>query len=283
MICAVGTSVLLMVGKRLATQVDPLVATWLGYCFSVGIMAVMLVFSGGWPSVTPLFFVLLAATGVLDATAHTLRMYALRRSPLSIVAPIESFAPFFALVTVFLVLHQRPLPRDVLGIVLIVVGAYGLHLDSVQRNWLKPIVKLLSDRGVQLMLLACVIYGITPTIITKAILQTHPVTPLAAAVVSFTFLSVFLWPIAVRRMRSGKRIEFKHLQLAALFGAIASVVTYSGWRAFTLTNPSFVVAVSKMSILFAMIWGAWFFRERVTALRLGSGTVMVAGVVLLVL
>jgi drug/metabolite transporter (DMT)-like permease len=273
----------MLVGKRLASQIDPLVATWLGYTFSIVFLAGMLIAEGGWPKVTPLFFVLMAISGCFDATSKLCIMNALRRTQLSIISPVDSFTPLFAVAAAFLFLHQRPSLIDLVGILLIVVGAYGLNVETNRRRWFEPIRRLMFDRGVQLMMVACVIQGVAPIVQTRGIRETFPVTPLAASVVSFSVLSVMLAPFAWQRMRKSKKVRSKHVATALLFGAIASVLTYAGWKAFTLTNPSYVVAVGRMSILFGMIWGAWLLKERVTAIRFGAGATMLVGVVLLAL
>ncbi len=283
LIAAFSSSLLLLVSKKFASQFDPIVALWLGQGFSVLFLIVFLIMNGGWPAVTPLFFVLAAASGCLDTAAKVSTMYAVRRSQLSILAPITAFSPVFAVMFAFLLLQQHPRPLELSGIILIVLGAYGLNLKLSRKRWFEPIASLLRDRGVQLILLVCLIEGLSPIIQTKAIFETKPVTPLAASVLSFIFLEIILWPVAWKRIRSGAHIKRKHVRLAVVYGAFASVMTYTGWQAFSLTNPSYVVAVGKLSVLFGMLWGAWFFREKVTAIRFAAGAIMVVGVTLLVI
>jgi drug/metabolite transporter (DMT)-like permease len=133
------------------------------------------------------------------------------------------------------------------------------------------------------MLLASVMKGISPVLQHRAIHETYPTSALAASVVSFSLLLVILWPFAWRRMRTGARIKISHVRLAILFGVVAAIVTYSGWTAMGQTNPSYVVAIGRLSILFGMLWGIWFLREKVTKIRLGAGIIMLGGVILMAL
>jgi drug/metabolite transporter (DMT)-like permease len=280
---AFSSSFSLLVGKRLSSKIDPLVATCLGYTFSVIFQIIILFSFSSWPSFSPEFLILIIGSACLDAAALTATMYALRRSPLSLLSPVSAFTPLFAVLAAFLLLHQSPSWQDLTGIVLIVTGAYGLNFEAAQRNIFKPFFKLLSHRGVQCMLLASVIQGISPIVQHRAIYQIHPMTALAASIVSFSLVLVILWPFALQRLHKGVRIKKEHIKLSILFGAIASIVTVSGWTALGKTNPSYVVAIGRTSILFGMLWGAWFLRERISAFRLCSGMIMLGGVVLMAL
>lgn len=147
-ISAFGTSFSLLIGKRLSTRIDPLVATCLGYTFSVIFQIILLFSIGSWPSFSSHFFVLILGSACLDAVSLTATTYALRSSPLSLLSPIDAFTPLFAVIAAYLLLRETPSSRDLVGIVFTVIGAYGLNLDPARHNLFRPITKLLKDRGV---------------------------------------------------------------------------------------------------------------------------------------
>src|SRR5262249_38318784 len=128
---------------------------------------------------------------------------------------------------------------------------------------------------------ASLIQGLSPIVQTRLIGETQPENSLFASFVSFAFMVSLLAPLAWRRMPK-KGLKTPQIGLAVLFGLVASIVAYCGWHAFTLVNPSFVVAVAKTSIVFGVIFGAVFYHEKIRERLMGS-LLMLGGVLLLVL
>ena len=85
------------------------------------------------------FWLAIAAALPLELAAFFLYMRALKLSPLSLSLPFLAFTPVFMILTGRLILDEALTAGGVLGILLIVLGAYVLNLSKMKSGLLGPI------------------------------------------------------------------------------------------------------------------------------------------------
>jgi len=68
-----------------------------------------------------------------------------------------------------------------------------------------------------------------------------------------------------------------------LVGGLMAIMVYSHFQALQQVEVAYMISVKRTSLLFAMLMGAWMFKERDLLLNLLAGSLMVVGVALIAL
>lgn len=264
--------------KSAMARTDPTLAMLL---YSAGAAVVLWLFAAAspLPVLTASFWPFLVLGGALGGLTYWLYGLALKRGDLSLTLPMLAFTPLFLLITSPLTLGEFPRPGGLVGIALVVAGAYVLNLRERRHGLLGPVKALVTNAGSRLMLLVAVIWSIGANI-DKLGLQASSPALWAASIYTATALA--LVPFAARRLRQSLRELPGFPKAIALAGLLEAVGLYCQMHALPLTQVSYVIAVKRLSIIFGVLLGAAVFREPDLAHRLPGAAVMVAGVFFIV-
>lgn len=219
----------------------------------------------------------------LELLAMSLYVMAIRDSPLSQTLPYMAFTPAFTLATGWLLLGESVSPRGLAGILLVVAGAWGLNLEQAgphPRTWFAPFTAMLRQRGSRYMLLVAAIYSVT-SVLGKGALHYLPgfaFGPLYFVLLGGFTLAYFALrdPAAVARAARGGAAAW-------LVAGLMAVMVVTHFLALAQVETAYMIAVKRTSVLFGIVLGAWVFREARLAQHLAAGSLMVAGVALIVL
>ncbi|WP_462321495.1 EamA family transporter [Halochromatium sp.] len=234
----------------------------------------------------------LSVLAPLEIGAMLLYMAAIRDHPLSLTLPYLAFTPVFSMVIAALVLGERLSLVGLLGVLLIVVGAWLLNVEHARRDdwrtWLRPLSAIRWEAGSRMMLGVALLYGVTSTLGKVALLYLP-----SAAFGAFYFAIVGLLavPLLVLVPVAGARLEWRSAlqRLASRPGAVLAVAALNGvmvithFMALRLTEVAYMIAVKRSSLLFGILYGALLFRERNLASRMPGGVLMLAGVFVILL
>lgn len=232
-----------------------------------------------WPEVDPGFVPTVALALPAEMVASFLYLRALQVSPLALTQPFLSFTPIFTLLPGLLLLGEFPSWPGLAGMGLLVAGAYGLNLHRASAGWAEPFRAIRREQGSWMMLLVSLIFGYTSVMGRQGALLSSPlfmgaVYPLLAG--ACVYLAVGLsgrlawswtrrpWPLLALSLCIGGEI-------ACHFLAISQVQT------------SYMIAVKRVSPIFAVLWGAWFLGEGRLAQHLGASALLGAGAVMVLL
>jgi drug/metabolite transporter (DMT)-like permease len=221
------------------------------------------------------FWICLAVGLPLELSAFLCYMRAIKVSPLSLTLPFLAFTPAFVILSGYLVLGETPSTCGITGIAMIVVGSYLLHLNQVRRNWLAPVQAVFMEQGSWLMLLVAMIYSLTATIGKLAILHSSPTFFGVAYFLLFTLLVFSLFPLIPRA--HVRNLFAKPFPGVASGLALAGMI-FSHTFAISLIQAAYMLSIKRSSLLFGVIFGAVFFRERNLRERLLGASVMMSGV-----
>jgi drug/metabolite transporter (DMT)-like permease len=224
------------------------------------------------------YFLAVASAAPLEVCAIYCYMKAIKVSPLSLTLPFLAFTPAFMIVTGRIFLGEKLGAAGITGIVLIVAGAYCLNISSLRNGFLSPIRAIFKEPGSRLMLLVAFIYSITSVIGKIGVLHSNPYFFGSTYFIALTLLMTALMPFI-------PGVSFKlnwemHLKGAAT-GAIYAVMVFSHMLAISLVQAAYMVSVKRMSLLFGILYGAWWFRETRIHERLFGAVIMLAGVFLI--
>ncbi len=233
-----------------------------------------------WPAFTPAFWGWIAALIPLELLGMLLYLAAIRDSPLALTVPYLAFTPAFMVLTGYLVLGEQVSMHGLAGISLIVIGAYSLNAEHWRGGWLAPLRAIAHQRGSRLMLGAAAVYSLT-SVMGKAAMQYVP--PVFFG--PFYFLLLGLAAPLVLAADRPTRLTALWRRPAAhlLIGLLASAMVVTHFLALAQVEAAYMIAVKRSSLLFGIVYGAVLFGEQRLRQHLAAGTLMVAGVTLLLL
>jgi uncharacterized membrane protein len=270
-----------VINKRLLADTDVSVVAWAGQAFGLPLLVLNLIlFFRPLPRVDGWFFIGILGSAIPNTLAHLAATQALKEGDALLVAPLFVFSPAVTLLVSSVALREIPVPVPLIGVGLVIVGAYLLALSS-WRAVLAPLQVIAYQRSVWLAIAASVLWGVTPVFEKTALLHTFPENPTAAAFGALLALVIILFPIMQwSAQHSAAQIRTRWRGFAAL-GVIGGIAPLFGYAAFSLGLVGYVSALFKMSSVFALLWAFIFLGEKDVPRRLPGALVIVLGAILI--
>lgn len=272
-----------VIAKKILGKADVYLGLWLHNLFTIPFLLVIILIFYRIPRIDQSFSFSVVCSVGLDVVAALLAYKALKMSEISLVNPISSFNPVFTAIISYFVLGEKIPFKGCLGIVLIVLGAYLLQFKEVKYGFFAPFKALLTHQGVRYSLIAYFIWAITPIFQKNAILHTTPQVPPFVSFAGLIGTTLVYTPLVKKYSRNVFPIAKLFFGLLLLGGLLSGLAQVGAFMAFSLANLGFATAVFKLSMIFTVLWGALFFKEKNLKERLLGSVVMLFGVVLLVL
>lgn len=299
LIATILTSFLPILNKRLLRDTRPALLAWITNAASLPLLAMGTLlltqcsisgprdFPLSWtaqiPQVDGIFLVALLASVALNWAATLLSTVALSKADASLVSPLLTFNPAFTLLIAWLTLDEVPGLRQVLGVAVVLLGAYLLEVKEARTGLLAPLRLLLRRPGTLLALLASALWG-TTTVLEK--LAIDHMTPPSGPVVALlgTFLMVLLltpWALWARSQEGSQERRWKglaaHPRTLSLAVLIAGIAPLFGFTAIALGLVGYVTTLFKLSAVLTILWAWWFLGEGQIRSRLLGASVMIVG------
>ncbi len=272
----------LTIAKKLTFRLHPFSIMLTETLLLIFSMGVILVVSKQIPQTNSPFFILVFASSILDSIAFTASFYAVKNSNISLISPIASFNPVFTTLIAAVAIYEIPTLSKFIGIMLVVIGAYVLNISDIKSGLFVPFKKLMNHRGVQLFLFANFLWGITPILQKKAIALTIPSSPLFVSWVGIMFTAVLILPFGYKYLLKERKVVLANAKWFALVIPFTILAQWAAFTAFSLQNVGYVTAIFKLSVLFTVILGGLFFKEKHIKERLVGVSIMLLGTILLV-
>ena len=268
--------------KRILQDAEPLVVVWGVTLLALPLLGLFTIaLTPQFPHLDGLFLFSVLGSAGLNVVAHLASTKALKLEDASLVTPLLIFSPVFTVLISALSLGETPSARGVLGVTLVLIGAYWLNRSGA--DWLGPFKALAFKPGVGLVLLAGLLWAVTPLLEKTAIRHTSPESPRFAAFVATALLAILLTPAVAVRGRPAIGKLFLHRREWWLAALIAGSAPILGYTAFSLGFVGYVTTLFKLSTVMTVLWGSLFLKERNLAQRLPGSLVMVAGAMLIAL
>ena len=274
---ALLTSFLPIIAKRMLAHTPVFVVAWVPNALSLPLLLAVTLALGGWPQFDGLFLVGILASGVLNLIATLASTQALKHADVSIATPLLSFNPAFTLLISVFALREIPSVGGIIGVALIVVGAYLFHIERVGEGLLAPIHALVRQPGVLLAVGASFVWGLTPIFEKIAIQHTAPEKPLAVAFGTTLLTVVMLFPALLRNAASLKIQVYQQRRGFLAAGLISGIAPLFGFTAIAQGYVGYVTALFKLSALFTVLWSVLLLHERGLRQRLPATIVMALG------
>lgn len=228
------------------------------------------------------FWLWVGAIVPLEILAMLLYNRAIRDYPLSQTLPYLAFTPVFVTLTGYLLLDEVVSAQGLLGILLVVAGAWLLNFRLASsrdwHSWLLPLLHIFRHPGSLMMLGVALLYSLT-SVGGKGAMQ-YMVPELFGP---FYFLLVGLTLIPLLGL--GKATHYQRIWRKPLpvigTAALMGVMLISHFIALQRVEVAYMIAVKRTSLLFGMLYGAFLFKEPGLTGHLLAGTVMLGGVALI--
>lgn len=247
--------------KHTAVQVKPILMAWSVLVISGICYAPLLLL--GVPHLTMVFWFAVIVRLVIDSVAFTLFITGVQESPLSLTIPMMALSPILSVGTVYVLSHLLPSPIGFLGILVTVGGIYFLHFDHDTKHILSPFRAVAKDKGVQYVTVAAVLWSLVSALQKVAIDHSNYYFYTA----SFQIIwAVCFTPIAYLAERQNFLALFRPKTIVRLLpgGVLDAVKVLVHNAAFATTIPAYVNSVGNTSILFTLVLGALFFKEKIS-------------------
>lgn len=167
---AIGKSYSGYFRKRMAGNVSGVTYMWLGYAaVSIVMIPVLFINSSVVTDMILKSWPVVLGVAISSIFATLLNLEALKREQLSYTAPLNAFVPVFTLIIAVLFLNERLHTIGVVGILIIVLGAYVINIKSGKKTgWIEPLKHLFTNTGARLSLLVAFGFAIN-TVCLKAL------------------------------------------------------------------------------------------------------------------
>lgn len=260
--------------KKALRGIDPALVMF-SYCVVAAVFLWSFAAASPAATLTDTFWLYLLIGGVLGGVTYWLYGRALAAGDLSLTLPMLAFSPLFLLFTSPLTVGEFPEPTGVLGIVLVVAGAYVLNLRESRYGLLGPVRALFTNKGSRLMLWVSFIWSFGANVDKLGLRASSPAV-WGAAIYTVTALALF--PVVAASVTGLRRQLARAPWPLVVAGFLEAVGLFCQMRALPLTQVSYVIAVKRLSIVFGVLLGAMVLREPDLAHRLPGALLMVVGV-----
>lgn len=273
-----GDSVIFALMKKLK-QVNNSIVVWVQYAFALPFLFILLYFN--YPQkINPNVYWIALLNGILLILSTYLISKAVKISDLSISMPMLSATPMFLVVTSYFMLKELPTFYGFIGILLIVIGAYAIHIKDYQKGFFYPFRSLFKDRGAFQVLIVAFIFSIAANLGKIGVLYSNPI---FYSFVAYFFISIMMAPLIFynldKKIKEIK-VNFKSILLLGISSAFM-ILTYS-YAVLTSIVP-YVISLKRSSVIFAIFFGYFMFKEKNIKYSLIGTIIMLMGGILITL
>jgi len=279
---AITSSLGVIISKKILRETNEYLYLWLSGIFVLPIFFLTIVSFYQIPKFDEIFLRFVSISVALDVVAAVLAYKAIKSAEVSLVAPMSAFNPVFTALISFIFLSEKITFHGGIGILLICLGAYVLQISKLRNDWLDPVRGFMKNRAIQFSLLAYFIWSITPILQKAAILHTTPQVPAFVGFSGLLGMVTVLTFFAARYFKDIGSTLKKNFILLFIVGVLGVIGNISAFTTFSLTNLGYATAVFKLSMIFTVILGWVFFKEKNIKDRIIGSSIMLTGVLLLV-
>ncbi len=230
----------------------------------------------GFPTLKYPFFLALGFEIILNVIVSILFMRALKLTDISLSIPMITFTPIFMLIFSPFLLKEYPSFLGLIGVILIVIGAYTLNLKQINQGFLAPIKALIKNPGSKLMLLVAFIWSFTAIFDKIGIINSSPTfwNLSKALTIGLLFMVILLFR---HKISLPKQNKF----MLPLVGLLTAIALTTQMYAMQLNMATYVIAIKRTSAIFGVLFGHFLLKEKGFYERILGVMIMILGVVLI--
>ena len=240
---------------------------------------------------SPLFIYFLVRVGITNPVAiawcagsgfiHFLYWLFLTRAyqegDLSHVYPIMRSSPALVLVVAVLFLGEQVSFQGVAGILLVAVGIYIINMKQISgRELLGPVKSMVNDRSTQFAFLTLISVAFYSIVDKMAVDFIHPI--LFAFFHLFCGMCYYTPYILITKKADIIRKEWDTGWVRIIMAGVIGITGYSLILiAFTIERVSYIVSLRQLSVVFAVLMGSFWLKEKHKGIRLAGALIIFSG------
>lgn len=279
LLCAMSLSVSDLLSKIALRQADIYLVSWAKVFFSF-LFLLGCIFFIRIPTINPRFWTLCIFLFPLEVLALLLYMKAIQISPLSLTVPFLSLTPLFLILTSYLMLNEHLDISGILGVILIVIGAYLLNIKQATSGLLRPVKAIFYEKGSWLMIIVAAIFSITANLGKMAIQDTSPV---FFAIIHSGITTVLVLPFPLILSNNPIRQMKDQIGIFIGIGAAMALMALFHMLAVIRIEVAYMISIKRTSPIFSVLLGYLYLHEGDFAERIAGTTVMFLGALFIIL
>lgn len=259
--------------KKESKSISAIVLAWIREAYALPFLLPILLFIEI-PDLDRIFWFSIISLVLLDLLTTVLYMKAIQIAPLSLTIPYQGLTPIFLLIFPTIFLGETLSLLGIVGVVVISIGAYTLQLDRVKYGFLEPWVAIFKNRGSLYMFIVAVLYAVTATLGKLAIQHSSP---LFMTTVYFSLLAIGFTPFAILSCKGNLKQLVLHPSGYFKIGISMAVMAITHFTAISMIQVAYMISIKRLSLLFAILYGWWWFKEENIKERLLGGIIILIG------
>lgn len=259
--------------KKEATRTPAIVLAWVREFYALPFLLPLLFFIEI-PEIQPGFWSAMTLLVILDLITTFLYMRAIQIAPLSLTIPYLGLTPIFLLLVPVVVLGETLSIVGIIGVVLVSFGTYILQIDRAKYGILEPWLAIIRNRGSLYMLIVALLYSVTATYGKVAIIKSSP---LFMTIIYFSLLALGFSLMLLFTERKNYGILFKFPVPKLKIGLAMALMAVAHFSAIGMIQVAYMISIKRLSLLFAIIYGAVLFKENNLRERLLGGIIILSG------
>ncbi|MBC8500523.1 MAG: EamA family transporter [Nanoarchaeota archaeon] len=246
------------------------------YLFTLPFLFVSL-FLIGIPIVPAKYFLFIIPWLIVNIFATLLYLKAFKLADLTLAMPMLAFTPLFLLFMSPLIVGEFTSLFGLVGVLFVVLGSYVLHASKT-RNLLVPFKAMIKNKGSYYMLIVAFLYAIGASFDRMLVVMTSPVFHSTMGIFSLSLSMLVIGLLFDREAILKPNVAFNKLLLIGL--ALFSTVMLGNFANKFIIAP-YVISLKRLSILFSMIYGYYWFKEKDLKKRIIAASLMVVGTIII--
>ncbi len=259
--------------KKEAVRTPAIVLAWVREFYAMPFLLLLLFFIDI-PELKPGFWGAILICVAIDLVTTFLYMRAIQIAPLSLTVPYLGLSPIFLLLIPTIVLGERLTGVGIAGVILVSIGTYTLQIDRAKYGIFEPWLAIFRNRGSLYMFCVAILYSVTATYGKVAIIKSSP---LFMTIVYFSLLAAGFTLIVLFTERKHYRTLFEYPFQKLSIGLAMALMAITHFTAIGMIQVAYMISIKRLSLLFAIIYGALLFKESNLKERLLGGLFIIAG------
>lgn len=232
------------------------------------------------PKVSLNFYVVVFINVIILLIAVFIMIRSLEISDMSASIPMLSFTPIFLLFVSFVLLQEFPTFVGLIGIFIVVIGHYIIHLSSLKQGYLEPLKSIFKNKGIFYMFIVSFLFSINATISKIGINLSNPSYYIF---MNYLLASVFLSFMFYSKIGKNYQSIKKNANYIVLLGISTAFMELLVAIALKLAIVPYVISLKRSSVIFSVIIGVVLFKEKHFSEAFIGSVIMFTGATLILL
>lgn len=259
--------------KKESVRTSAIVMSWIREFYALPFLLPILFFIDI-PTLDHTFWIVLAVCVLMDLVTTFLYMRAIQIAPLSLTIPYLGISPLFLLIIPTVFLGETLSAVGIIGVILVSIGTYSLQIDRAKYGILEPWLVIFKNRGSLFMFIVAVCYAVTATLGKIAIQHSSP---LFFSTIYFLLLAIGFTPFALASTHGKIKPLFNYSVPRLKIGLSMALMAICHFTAIGMIQVAYMISLKRLSLMFAIIYGWWWFKEKNIKERLVGGIIILAG------